>query len=178
MKREADLPIHSFLPATCPTSPILPHPTKPSPTEKQKTKTKNQKPKKGNGQQQTTQNLFSLSFTHLLLLFSTIYKYLWSIATTIPIVIGKFEFHFSLRACMHKQVPSHLTSVPYTSHFVPYTFHSAVLTHTVGIRYLMYLYFLQSTLFVVVIANTQHTTYNIQDRTGRQVGTLLGWAGR
>lgn len=67
-------------------------------------------------------------------------------------------------------VPSHLTSC------VPYTFH--VLTHTVGIRYLTYLYFLQSTLFVVVIANTQHTTHNIQDRTGKQVGTLLGWAGR
>lgn len=156
--------MHSFLPATCPTYPILPHPTKPSPTE-----TKNQKPKtkKRNGQQQTTQNLFSLSFTHLLLL-------LFPRSTNIFVDRHhqshrhwKFEFHFSLRACMHKQAPSHLTSC------VPYTFH--VLTHTVGIRYLgMYLYFLQSTLF-----RRRHLpTHNIQDRTGKQVGTLLGWAGR
>lgn len=150
MKREADLPIHSFLPATCPTYPILPHPTKPSPTENKNQKPKTKKRKRATANYPTSFLTFLYSSSPPP--FPTIYKYLWSIATTIPIVIGKFEFHFSMRACMHK-LPSHLTSC------VPYTFH--VLTHTVGkVRYLMYLYFLQSTLFVVVIANThniQHT---------------------
>lgn len=68
---------------------------------------------------------------------------------------------------MHK-LPSHLTSC------VPYTFH--LLTHTVGIRYLMYL--LLPTKYSFRRRHCQHIIYNIQDRTGKQVGTLLGWAGR
>lgn len=67
---------------------------------------------------------------------------------------------------MHKQVPSHLTSC------VPYTLH--VLTHTVGIRYLMYLLLPIKYSF----SSSSLPTHNIQHRTGKQVGTLLGWAGR
>lgn len=157
--------MHSFLPATCPTYPILPHPTKPSPTEKPKPKTKNQKRK------WTTAN-YPTSFLTFLFPssppFFTISKYLWSIATTIPIVIGNLNFNdVSLRACMHK-LPSHLTFC---------TLH--LLTHTVGKDTLCTFTSYKVLFFVVVICqHTTHTTYNIRDRTGKQVGTLLGWAGR
>lgn len=149
MKREADLPIHSFLPATCPTYPILPHPTKPSPTEKQKPKTKNQKRKRAtaNYPKSFLTFLYSSSpppFSHDLQI-SLVDRHRH------PHRHWKFEFHFSLRACMHTylHVPSHLTSC------VPYTFH--VLTHTVGIRYLMYL--LLPTKYSFRRRHCQHTTH-------------------